>query len=347
MPVLLRPATGCGGLGFPACVLSFCLLSNVFGEWQNRSKLNDSISKVGRLAIYLLWSSTTDAGKIGLMMRWISVRKGGDPWMGRRSLRAFVFRMTLRASAMALVTSLALFPLLQEGGVLSVSLRDMGVLSLLVAAITGAMTGMLAFRAGLTILKLSQTSARFERLSRIDTLSGLLNRRAFSAALAKAVPGSSLVIMDVDRFKSINDRFGHVAGDTVIRRVSEIILDMVGGGVPAGRLGGEEFGLLLPPAGLESQIGLVDKLRRRIAAETFLFTPAGFRITISAGISETDPDRSIEMVYASADKALYLAKAGGRNRVVHDAQGLNVILDLVAADRAGLEEDDTFVPGVA
>lgn len=281
------------------------------------------------------------------MMRWISVRKGGSQWAGRRSLQVFVLRMTLRTTALALAASLALFPLLREGGLLGISLHDMAVLSVLVAFITGGMASMLAFRAGLTILKLSQSSARFERLSRIDTLSGLLNRRAFSAMLGKAEPGSSLVILDVDRFKSINDRFGHMAGDTVIRRVSEIILDEAGAGVPAGRLGGEEFGLLLPPDSVESQLSLVNRLRQRIAAERFLFTPNGFGITISAGISGIDPTRSAEMVYASADKALYLAKAGGRDRVVHDAQGLNVILDLVAAERAAEDEDGAHMPGVA
>jgi diguanylate cyclase (GGDEF)-like protein len=270
----------------------------------------------------------------------MTVRKGNGECFSQISLHAFAFRMFLSASALALFACALFLPLLHFAGLVSASASDLAALSLVVTGLTGAISGWMALCTGGIIVQLTRSNASFERLSRLDELSGLLNRRAFAEALAKSAPGASLVMVDVDRFKAINDTHGHAVGDEVIRRVGQLIIETMGEGVPAARLGGEEFGLLLSDGDLEKRVAAVEALRARIENERFAGERGTFGITISAGLSETMPERDLSLAYAAADKALYLAKASGRNRVVHGAAGLNVILDMVAAGMNGHEDAD-------
>lgn len=239
--------------------------------------------------------------------------------------------MGLRAMATALLASACLMPLLHLGGLLTAGMREIVLICALVAVMTGITTGWMSLRTGRTIQRLTRSKARFEQLSRLDPLTGLLNRRSFSEALSRAPVGTSLVMIDVDHFKAINDTHGHGIGDDVICRVAGMITEVMGTQVPSARLGGEEFGVLLWGAEVEARIALVEALRARIERERFRGIEGWFGITISAGISEYVPEKEPALVYAAADKALYLAKASGRNRVVHGAAGLSIILDLVAA----------------
>ena len=252
----------------------------------------------------------------------------------------FAVRTGCRASAAALLASAFLLPLLSLAGLVHGGLLDMVSVAVLVAGLTGLVSGVMALRTGRTIERLTRSNARFERLSRLDPLTGLLNRRAFSEALSSAPAGSSLVIIDVDSFKAINDTHGHAVGDEVIARVASIIVDVMGKSVPAARLGGEEFGLLLTAGEAESRVAAVEALRLQIEQERFRGEDGAFRVTISAGMSETSAGKDLALAYAAADKALYLAKASGRNRVVHGAAGLTVILDLVAAGMDMAEAGD-------
>lgn len=165
---------------------------------------------------------------------------------------------------------------------------------------------------------------RYVRLSRVDALSGLANRghfqTVFDAATASREAGVVLLVLDVDRFKQVNDRFGHVAGDRVIIGVAEALRAAVDAvqGVPA-RIGGEEFGALLH--GLDAARGLqvAEDLRRRITALRFpLPDGSDFSVTASIGIGAFDPikHRDGDALFREVDAALYKAKAGGRNRVV-------------------------------
>lgn len=233
--------------------------------------------------------------------------------------------------AMTLLVCASVLTLLHLCSVITAGITDIVLISALVAVMTGVMTGWMTFRTGRTIQRLTRSNARFEQLSRLDPLTGLLNRRAFSEALSRAPPGTSLVMIDVDHFKAINDTYGHATGDQVINRVAAIIAEAMGPQVPSARLGGEEFGVLLWEAEVEDRIARVEALRERIERERFRGAEGMFGITISAGISEYVPEKEPDLVYAAADKALYLAKASGRNRVVHGAAGLSIILDLVAA----------------
>lgn len=269
------------------------------------------------------------------MKRWTVEGEDASAFRVRQSLKSFVLRMTFRATLLGILATASLIVAASGLGLIAGNVRQLVALGVLTVVVNGSIAVWVSGRAGRLILRLARSNARFERLSRTDELSGLLNRRAFGEALGQAAPGTSLVIIDVDRFKAINDTFGHSIGDDVIRRVGEIISATADN--LAGRLGGEEFGVLLRHGTVERRIALVEELRTRIEAESFEADGRSFSVTISAGIAEVEHVRTIEATYAAADKALYLAKAGGRNRVVHDRQGLNLILDMVAQDRVDFE----------
>ncbi|MBS0228644.1 MAG: GGDEF domain-containing protein [Proteobacteria bacterium] len=156
-----------------------------------------------------------------------------------------------------------------------------------------------------------------------DPLTGLHNRRHFCESadleIARAVRHDrmlALCIIDVDLFKPVNDRHGHIAGDEVLRGIGAIVRQHARGDDVAARIGGEEFALLLPECALADAIQLAERLRAAVADA--VFTPGGApqRITISIGIASLSPDRAARgPLMAAADAALYRAKSEGRNRV--------------------------------
>lgn len=169
----------------------------------------------------------------------------------------------------------------------------------------------------------------FEMESGRDSLTHLLNRRFLPVVLRKEIAIArrsgkpfSILLADVDSFKRINDTYGHAAGDAVLQQVAAIVLKSIRVSDHAFRYGGEEFLLLL--AGVEEAGALVvaEKIRRRIAGENFVL-PGDRRIeaTISIGIAVYDGHPDYERVVKDADAALYLAKAGGRNRSVCSGRG--------------------------
>lgn len=149
-----------------------------------------------------------------------------------------------------------------------------------------------------------------------DPLTGLKNRRKFEEAIA-ALDGVpyALGILDLDRFKAINDSHSHMVGDAVLQRVAAI-LDQ-GADWQAYRLGGEEFALLLPRVPLAEAQAVAEELRACIAAAQWGDLAKNLRVTISLGLAES-ADLTAAQIMALADKRLYLAKSRGRNRVVSD-----------------------------
>lgn len=166
--------------------------------------------------------------------------------------------------------------------------------------------------------------AELRQLSLTDDLTGVGNRRAFNRRLGQEIHkaqryGSvfSIIAVDIDHFKSINDRFGHAAGDEVLMAVAAIFsdslrrdLDMVA------RVGGEEFMLLLPETDLGGASDLAERLRRRLAAMPVALAEQRVRISASFGVKQFDRTCDPERLTIEADDALYRAKRGGRNRVV-------------------------------
>jgi two-component system cell cycle response regulator len=179
-------------------------------------------------------------------------------------------------------------------------------------------------RAGVRIVGLQKalvdTNRRLEELSLTDGLTRVGNRRAFDDKLDGAFEHArryerplSLVLVDIDHFKVINDTHGHDAGDIVLRRVADVIADISRHSDFVARIGGEEFAVVLPETPLFESMQFGEKLRCSIAVAAMATGP----VTISIGIANMPHSRvttSLEL-FRAADQALYRAKANGRNRV--------------------------------
>lgn len=172
---------------------------------------------------------------------------------------------------------------------------------------------LLRFLAGIVAPHLQ--ARRLERLARTDALTGLLNRHALADAIPDDVDAAlplSIALVDLDRFKLVNDRHGHSTGDAVLRAVARELLTSVRTDDRVLRLGGEEFLLVLPRAGLAAACALGERVRERVRATVHAGdTP----VTISAGVAHRREGESRDALLARADAALYRAKAAGRDRV--------------------------------
>ena len=153
-----------------------------------------------------------------------------------------------------------------------------------------------------------------------DVLTGVLNRRGFesrvSPLLARASASRVLVLCDLDHFKSVNDTYGHGAGDEVLRTFGAILRDGLPADAIAGRLGGEEFAILLPDIAIGDAAGVAERIRTTLERARFATIPASRRITASFGIAEHRDEEPLRDLTARADQRLYAAKSHGRNRIV-------------------------------
>jgi len=162
-----------------------------------------------------------------------------------------------------------------------------------------------------------------QRRATTDSLTGLVNRGEFLHRLDQLTDAGTpyaLAMLDIDHFKQVNDRHGHPAGDAVIQKVALLARDLaaeVGPDALVGRLGGEEFGLLIPGASVATARHLCERLRRRIqSTEIDLPGDDGWlHVTLSLGVAETGPYEQPKDIIARADLALYSAKRNGRNQV--------------------------------
>jgi diguanylate cyclase (GGDEF)-like protein len=129
-----------------------------------------------------------------------------------------------------------------------------------------------------------------------------------------------VIVFDLDDFKSVNDRYGHAAGDQVLMRFAETLRESVRDGDSAARVGGEEFAVVLPRVNLALANLIAERVRVAFGRETLGAGQAEFRCTVSAGVAfAQDDDQSFDTVLRDADGALYMAKRAGRNRVVSPA----------------------------
>ena len=155
-----------------------------------------------------------------------------------------------------------------------------------------------------------------------DSLTGFYNRRHFRTLLdeeierAKGVVPISVLMMDLDHFKGINDRYGHLVGDQVLTSAAQIMRSSAPADAPFGRLGGEEFALILPGKSLDEAIALAETLRKSIESKPIETRDQRLPITISIGVAQTNEKlkNSAELL-SCADDRLYRAKQAGRNRV--------------------------------
>jgi diguanylate cyclase (GGDEF)-like protein len=166
------------------------------------------------------------------------------------------------------------------------------------------------------IRKVEESRKEVERISRIDPLTGLFNRRHFFGEARRGVGRVAIVILDVDHFKMINDRFGHSTGDRILKEVADRIKASIRPDDVACRYGGEEFAILLPAADIKVAAAIAERLRQTVEATPFDADVRAQAVTVSVGVAAVeDRDGGIEALIDRADKALYEAKNAGRNRV--------------------------------
>lgn len=174
------------------------------------------------------------------------------------------------------------------------------------------------------ITQRKRLEAELTRLASTDALTGIANRRHFIAQLEKEIARiqrvaepAAVLMLDLDHFKKINDNHGHATGDAVLQAFARGAqsdlrkIDLIG------RLGGEEFAILLPETGLDAALRLAERLRQHIETMTVACNDDMIQITVSIGLTTmTRADISADAILARADQALYQAKASGRNRVM-------------------------------
>ncbi len=173
--------------------------------------------------------------------------------------------------------------------------------------------------------QLLEANERLKHMSQTDGLTGLDNRRHLEERLMEMFEHSkrlsepfSCVMCDLDRFKSVNDTYGHQAGDAVLKQFARILTEEVREIDRVGRYGGEEFMLLLPGTVLDAGVTFAERVRKQVEANTFTFEGTSIRRTASFGVSAWPHPRiaNCEALMRAADDALYVAKETGRNRVV-------------------------------
>lgn len=182
---------------------------------------------------------------------------------------------------------------------------------------------------------------RKERSYRIaaqtDEMTGICSRRYF---LEQAVPrvthscgDGALIVLDLDHFKTVNDTYGHAAGDAVLMAVTTTINRFITPPSIFGRIGGEEFAILLPDLDAPSAVALAERLRNAVAALRIHFRNQLLRITVSCGVaSVSEAEHHYDRLHRNADVALYEAKTAGRNRVVAHADTERLWRDVLSAD---------------
>ncbi|MBL8570299.1 MAG: GGDEF domain-containing protein [Phreatobacter sp.] len=190
----------------------------------------------------------------------------------------------------------------------------------LYAMFSQAGTGILLIATGLvlTMVLLRDSSSLGRRAAETDPLSELLNRRGFDgharAVLASTRRTSAVLMIDIDRFKEINDTFGHAAGDQVIVLIAGASRDALPGAT-IGRIGGEEFVAILPGADAHEGLAKAEAIRAAVKAIATATLPAEYRISVSVGVAVHEPGDNLDDSMARADEALYQAKRSGRDRV--------------------------------
>ncbi len=178
----------------------------------------------------------------------------------------------------------------------------------------------------LQVLRLQNNLERSEEAGMRDVVTAIGNRRFFETAFAEELEKARrtgndfcLALADLDQFKLVNDRFGHLVGDRLLRLFAEILVQNVRGQDRVARFGGEEFAVMLPGARLSEAIEAVERIRRVLESKQWTVEPTGERVgkvTVSFGVAKLRADETGADLLQRVDEHLYDAKAKGRNRVV-------------------------------
>ena len=174
--------------------------------------------------------------------------------------------------------------------------------------------------------------AEAEEISLKDALTSLANRRSFDQTLRKEIEEAQdkrrnlcLVMGDIDHFKRINDTFGHLVGDAVLKRFAELLAKSVGVNDVVARFGGEEFAIIFPGMKLNQAAAATEAIRRSLESKKWVATDGGQRlgtVTASFGVAELHQNDDSETIVRRADEKLYEAKCSGRNKVVAEVRAM-------------------------
>jgi two-component system, cell cycle response regulator len=192
------------------------------------------------------------------------------------------------------------------------------------------MLEVIAIQAAQAVLR-AQLYEQMERMATTDGMTGLFNNRTFQSKADEMLAHSrrygrkcSLVLTDVDHFKSVNDTYGHLTGDQVLKGVARILKQQARDTDIVARYGGEEFAILMPETDAKGAKVIAERIREAIKAEVFQSEMGPLKVTLSLGIA-TAPDHGVDklVLVEQADQCLYYAKRHGRNQsvTVAEAQG--------------------------
>ena len=183
--------------------------------------------------------------------------------------------------------------------------------------------------------QLQKTLAELAKISRIDGLTQIYNRRHWQESLEQEYAKArrhdkklSLVMLDLDHFKLLNDNYGHQCGDMVLIEVSALISALLRVEDVFGRYGGEEFAIILPETCLSGALGLAQRICNSIAATAFTYKDQAIKVTVSLGVAQLSAEEvNYEELITQSDNALYQAKALGRNQVCSSVCSTSLVLD--------------------
>jgi diguanylate cyclase (GGDEF)-like protein len=240
------------------------------------------------------------------LKNWIVKRIAAGEFSRRRDVIRFALIRTAWTTLGAVVLNFAVYQTFGRLGFLDVALPpNPGSDTIVTAFVAGPISFLAYYLMGAAIYDLAVSRNEFERLSRTDPLTGLLNRRAFVEVIAAIDEPYVLAVFDIDRFKSINDAYGHKAGDDVLVEVSHMLRATFGAEDTVARLGGEEFGIILRRRSRDETVEAVNLFRETMALRTFRADEREITVTISAGVSQGNGKLGYSMLLTNADKALY------------------------------------------
>ncbi|MBK7450755.1 MAG: sensor domain-containing diguanylate cyclase [Anaerolineales bacterium] len=174
------------------------------------------------------------------------------------------------------------------------------------------------------ITERKQLEAELERLATIDSLTGVFNRRQLASLATVELERAhryghptSVVMLDIDFFKKINDTYGHVTGDSVLAGLAQLLTEIARTSDLVARFGGEEFVLILPETNLIDAQDVAERIHKKVADTPFIVDGHAIRITVSLGVTSSERSgQDFESLLKDADRLLYQAKQSGRNRVI-------------------------------
>ncbi|MBL0374473.1 GGDEF domain-containing protein [Rhizobium sp. KVB221] len=265
---------------------------------------------------------------ITLLQNWIIRKIETGAFSKRRDVFWFAVPRTILTTLFAVGLNFAVYQVMGRLGFLNVTLPPDPLSDIIVTAFVAGPICFISYLIfGSAIYDLSVSRTSFEVLSHRDPLTGLLNRRAFEARMSAMEAPYALVLIDIDWFKNINDTHGHGTGDEILVVIADMLRDEFGADAVA-RLGGEEFAVILAGAGKVVAGSRMNAMRQYLAARVFRSGGDEVKVTFSAGIAQGDGRSTYSALLSSADKALYLAKASGRNRIVHADDALQISRDI-------------------